>query len=129
MAVIFIPYQPQYDAYFNTPGGQVGRYLARRGRRVRDAARRQVGVSTGALRASIHMRHYRDTRGQVIKIGSSLPYAKAHHNGTKAHVITPSKRRALRFFSKGVLIFTRSVMHPGTKPNRYLTDNLKLILL
>ena len=32
------------------------------------------------------------------------------------------------FASKGNVIYTTSVNHPGTKPNRYLTDNLYLAL-
>jgi hypothetical protein len=127
MVAIFRPIQPAFDNYFNSPTGHVGRYLARRGLRVKNAAQRQVGVRTGALRSSIHMRHYRDTRGQFVEIGSKLPYAKMHHEGTKPHTITP-RGRALRFFSKGFMVYTLLVNHPGTKPNRYLSDNLKLIL-
>jgi hypothetical protein len=73
------------------------------------------------------MRHLRDPRGQYIRIGSSLPYAKDVHEGTKPRLIVPTKRKTLRFFSKGVIFHTQMVKHPGTKPNRYLTDNLKLV--
>jgi hypothetical protein len=119
--------EPVVDHYFNSPSGEVGRYLNKKGKRILLAARAQAGTRSGALRSSIHMRHYRDSRGQYILIGSNLPYAKDHHEGTKPRLIVPEKRKTLRFFSKGVLFFTEKVRHPGTKPNRFLTDNLRLI--
>lgn len=116
-----------FDFYFNNPAGQVGRWLRIRGSRFLAAAKSQVGVRTGALRSSLHMRHFRDPRGQYLKIGSSLPYALLHHEGTRPHLILPKKRQVLRFYSKGTIVMTHMVRHPGTRPNRYLTDNLKLI--
>jgi hypothetical protein len=117
----------EIDTLLNNPNGEVGRYLAKKGEKVTAAARAQAGFRTGALRASIHMRHMRDSRGQYLKIGSSVKHAYMHHEGTKPHLIMPRRRRTLRFFSKGFMVFTQLVRHPGTKPNRYLTDNLKLI--
>jgi hypothetical protein len=119
--------EPVLDRYLNAPGGQVGRYLERKGSIVTAAAKGQVGVRTGALRGSIHMRHLRDSRGQYVKIGSSLPYARMHHEGTKPHMIYPVRAQVLKFVTKGRLIYTNAVRHPGTKANKYLTDNLKLI--
>lgn len=107
--------------------GMVGLRLRLLGRRILAAAKRQVGVRSGALRASLHMRHFRDPRGQFIKIGSSLDYARLHHEGTRPHLILPRKRQILRFYSRGQVVRTHMVKHPGTKPNRYLTDNLRLI--
>ena len=116
-----------WDFFFDAPPGRVGMYLNKKGRAITAAAKAQVGVRTGALRASIHMRHLRDPRGQYIRIGSSLPYARMHHEGTRPHLIAPNRTQKLRFVSKGVLVYTHLVRHPGTPPNRYLTDNLKLI--
>lgn len=114
------------DFYLNDPFGPVGRDLHKRGRRVERAAKAQVGVATGRLKASIHMRQERSIGGQKVTIGSPLSYALAHHEGTKPHVITPDRAKVLRFSSGGRVIYTRAVRHPGTKPNRYLTDNLYL---
>ena len=111
----------------DNPSGDVGRYLAKKGRMVQVAAMAQVGVRTGALRASIHMRHLRDSRGQFVRIGSPLNYALAHHEGTKPHLITPNRAQVLRFVRGSTVVYAHSVMHPGTKPNRFLTDNLSLI--
>lgn len=116
------------ENYLDMPGGQVGRYLARKGRLIEAAAKRQVGVSTGALRSSIHMRHMTDPRGQYIKVGSSLSYARMHHEGTKPHLIRPNTAHMLRFVSRGQIVFAHMVRHPGTPANRYLTDNMRRII-
>lgn len=115
-----------WDYFFDNPLGPVGRNLAKRGYAVLMGARAQVGVKTGALRASLHMRHFKDPRGQYVRIGSDLNYALAHHEGTKPHLIRPRRAEKLRFVSRGVIVHTHLVRHPGTPPNRYLTDNLHL---
>jgi hypothetical protein len=117
----------EYEFFFNEPSGKVGRYLALRGGLIVRAAKAQVGVRTGALRASIHMRHARDIRGQYIRIGSAMNYALLHHEGSKPHMIKPDRAQVLRFTSRGRVMYAHAVMHPGTEPNRYLTDNLGLI--
>jgi hypothetical protein len=117
----------ELDFMLNNPSGEVGRYLAKKGRIVQAAARAQVGVRTGALRASIHMRHLRDSRGQYVKIGSALNYALLHHEGSKPHLIVPNRATVLKFATRGRVVYAHAVMHPGTKANRYLTDNLKLV--
>jgi hypothetical protein len=123
--VIF--YEKELDTLLKSPRGAVGRHLKGIGRKIVAAAKAQVGVRTGALRSSIHMRHFRDPRGQYIKIGSSVAHAYMHHEGTRPHLILPKKRAVLRFMSKGQIINTLLVRHPGTRPNRYLSDNLKLV--
>lgn len=115
------------DHLLNSPEGDVGRYLAERGTRILIAAKNQVGVKTGRLKASINMRQYRSVGGQSLKIGSPLSYALIHHEGTKPHIITPDRAEFLRFSSRGRVVYTRIVRHPGTKPNKYLADNLYLI--
>jgi len=127
MAVTVNIFKTELDFVLNNPSGDVGRYLARKGRIITVAAKAQVGVRTGALRASIHMRHLRDSRGQFVRIGSALNYAYLHHEGSKPHVITPNRAQVLRFVNRGRVVYAHAVMHPGTKPNRYLTDNLRLV--
>lgn len=123
--VIFYP--GMLDRLLEHPDGPVGKDLKRRGRLVMAAAKAQVGVRTGALRASIHMRHLRDARGQYVKIGSNRKYAYMHHEGTKPHIITPSRAQVLRFVTRGRLVYAHAVRHPGTKANRFLSDNLRLV--
>lgn len=127
------------DRILNSPNGEVGRDLERRANRLRDAAKMQVGVRTGRLRRSIRVYgHRRTALGQKIQIGSSVPYALLHHNGSRPHIITPSNQRFLKFKPKGgaksgwnILadgsVLARKVRHPGTKPNRYLSDSVKYI--
>ena len=119
--------RPVLDKFLNSPTGPVGRYLYGRGLRVLIAARSQVGVSTGRLKASLHMEHSRRGPGQQVKIGSPLNYALVHHEGSRPHIIVPKRAETLRFSSRGRIVYTRVVRHPGTKPNKYLTDNLYLI--
>lgn len=122
-------YKSQMDLLLDNPNGPVGRMLKRRGGYVLRGAKRQVGVNTGNLRRSIHMRHFRDSRGQYVKIGSDENYALAHHQGTRPHIIRPNRAQVLKFETRGQTFFRNIVRHPGTKANKYLTDNLRLILL
>jgi hypothetical protein len=111
-----------------SPSGPTGRFLARRGRTIVSLAKAQVGVKTGALRASIHMRHFRDPRGQYLKIGSNLNYALSHHEGARPHVIVPKSAKVLKFVSRGQVIFAHKVAHPGNKPNKYLTTPMMTVI-
>jgi hypothetical protein len=117
----------ELDTLLNSPLGLVGRHLAAKGRKIVVAAKAQVGVDTGRLRASIHMRHLRSAAGQYIEVGSSVRHALAHHEGTRPHMIVPNRARVLRFSAGGRVVYTHMVRHPGTRPNKYLTDNLYLI--
>lgn len=128
MAEYIKVYDAELKTFLTSKNGPVGRYLHRQGKQVERAAKRQVGKKTGALRSSIHMRHLLDARGQYIEVKASTPYALAHHEGTKPHVIKPKNAPILRFSNKsGSVIHARTVNHPGTKPNRYLSDNLRLV--
>lgn len=121
-------YRPELDHMLNDPRGDVGRFMEARGRIIVLAAKRQVGVDTGALKASIGMLHTRNATGQYLKIGSSNKIALLHHQGSRPHMIQPrSQHGMLRFHSGGRVIYSRRVMHPGTRPNRYLSDNLKYV--
>ena len=118
-------YDSVLDNFLNNPNGEVGRFLKDKGNEILTVARARVGVRTGKLRTSLHMRHMRDPRGQHIWVGSSLDYALAHHEGTGPRVITPKSGKMLRFVSRGQVVYAHSVNHPGTKANRYLSEALK----
>lgn len=104
--------------------GPVTRDLRRRANRVERAAKRMVGVDTGALRASIHVT-FIPGRSPTFFIGSPLDYAYMHHEGTRRHVIRPNLRRTLRFKVRGRIVYASQVMHPGTRPNPYLSVPLR----
>lgn len=122
-------------------GGPVMRDMIRNGQLVKREAQRRVGVATlppagpqrsrrpGTLRDSIVTRVVRDGDGAAVLVGSEDPIALIHHEGTQPHVIIPRRSPRLVFWSgrAGRVIFAKQVNHPGTKPNRYLTDALSVI--
>ncbi|MDN5931176.1 MAG: hypothetical protein L0I24_08950 [Pseudonocardia sp.] len=103
--------------------------LDARSARVLTAARQQVGVASGTLLASLRREFGEDGNGAYVDIVAGVdgltPYALLHHEGTPPHVIRPRRRRALRFIAGGQVVFSQKVNHPGTAPNRYLTDSLR----
>lgn len=121
----------------SSPAGMVVRDLVRRGQKVQDAARSQVrlghvGGGPGGrpnLKYSIVKRLVRDGGPlPTMLVGSDNPIALLHHEGTRAHEIRPRHKRVLVFVPKGggPWVYARRVRHPGTRPSRYLTNNLHL---
>lgn len=122
-----IIYKQALNFQTHDSSGMVGRHLHKIGTRIERGAKRQVGVQTGALRRSINLQHIVFREGAAIKVGSRLSYAYMHHEGTKPHVITPNPPNTVLVFGKGSrVIHTKMVKHPGTKPNRYLSDQLRI---
>jgi hypothetical protein len=124
-------YPAGLDWTLDNPSGPVGRDLNNRASKVLDEARILVGKDTRRLQKSLHISHYRSSLGQYVQVGSNpviAPYGLAHHEGTRPHVITPNRAQYLVFKSRktGGIVYATSVMHPGTKPNRYLTNALYL---
>lgn len=117
-----------YDELTKSPNGMVGKHLGKLGARLRALARAQVGVKTGALKTSIHYNVVRNGRGLHVMIGSSNKIALMHHQGTRPHIILPRRAQTLRFYSHGRIVYAQVVRHPGTRPNRYLTDNLRHVI-
>lgn len=135
-------------AFVADRNGPVMRDVVVRATRVQDAARKQVRLghigggenaksrgqrsrARGNLRYSI-VKRVVETNGQPsVMVGSDNPIALLHHEGTKPHVIRPRNAKVLAFWGgegNSQQMFARQVNHPGTKPNRYLTDNLHLAL-
>lgn len=89
--------------------------------------RRMKARKPGTLRDSIVKRVTQGgPNGFTILVGSEDEIALFHHEGTRAHTIAPSTKPQLVFWSgsQGRVIRTMKVFHPGTRPNRYLTDSL-----
>lgn len=57
--------------------------------------------------------------------GIGAHYGIFVHDGTRAHVIEPSRRKALRFVSGGGFIFSRRVQHPGTRPRPFIQEAVR----
>lgn len=108
----------------NSTRGMVGRDIRKRAGRVLTSARRDVGVDTGLLRSSLHLKMSAGITGPSADVGSDVSYALMHHQGTRPHVIRAHQFRVLAFTKNGVRIYRTSVNHPGTKANPYLASNL-----
>jgi hypothetical protein len=117
-------YKPILNAELKTAKGHLWKELHHRGQIALFLAKRQVGKKTGALAMSIKMDHKTARYGQELKIGSGSKIAFLHHEGTRPHLIKPKNAPALVFMSKGRVIRTQLVRHPGTKPNKYLSNQL-----
>jgi hypothetical protein len=129
-----------------SPQGPVIRLLLERGELFKAAARRQArgrygtsGTRTGCLERSI-VKRIEDAPGGVgLRVFSDTrpcsPNRRAYglyvHEGTKPHTIEGNPTLAFRW-DKGPegpgMYFFRSVKHPGTKPNRFFTDNMGIFV-
>lgn len=123
--VVFQFNDREIQRVLNSPEGNVSKYLVKKAIIITAKAKAQVGVKTGALKKSIGWKYGRSLLGPYVEIGSSLHYAYLHHEGSRPHLIRPKRAQVVRFSSKGSTIFAHRVVHPGTRPNRYLTDNLR----
>lgn len=110
-------------------GGPVWNDIQKRTRRAHTFARQQVGKDTRALQRSISYRVSVGSRGGVTgTVLADHKIATMHHNGTRPHIIMARKAETLRFKSRGKIVYAKVVRHPGTRPNRYLTDSLAKVV-
>jgi len=109
--------------------GAVGRWMFGRAQVVQMAAVAQCPKRTNKLSESIVKRMYETPAGLDVVIAAQQPYAIFVHEGTKPHVIQGNPILAFNWGNgpngAGTYFF-RSVHHPGTKPNKFLSDNLRL---
>jgi hypothetical protein len=124
------------DEILRSPAGPSVRLMMRRGERLQELAKQQVrlghihgGSGAGNLRDSIHVRLLATDGGgnmPIVWVGSQHPIALIHHEGTKPHMIRPVRTKALRWpgVSASGWRYATYVHHPGTAPNRYLSDNI-----
>ena len=105
----------------NDPSGDTGRYMKKIGLQILAGAKAMVGVRTGRLRRSLHMRQGLKGRTQYVEVGSNVSYAYMHHEGTRRHTIRAHEGRLMRFNVGGKVVYAVKVNHPGTKPRKYLT--------
>lgn len=127
------------------PNGPVMRELIEAAELVKREAQRRVGVyqppdaysaanrrrRPGTLRDSIVKRVPQGgPKGVTVQVGSNDPIAYLHHEGTVPHVIQARRRPMLVFYwpKVGRVVAFKSVNHPGTDPNRYLTDALAVVI-
>ncbi|AKJ72563.1 putative major tail protein [Gordonia phage GMA2] len=125
-----------YNRAFHDWDGMTGRYIGNRAERLASLARTTAGVRTGALVSRIGVRRSHRGRALEAKVGvnvnmpdtaRSRGYGWFHHEGTLPHVIS-ARGKALRFVAGGSVLYRKSVHHPGTKPNDYLTGHLREVI-
>lgn len=82
--------------------------------------RAEAPVKSGKLRDSLDYQH--PTQHKIIIGSFGVEYAKFVAEGTKPHVIRPKNASALKFQIGGRTVFAKSVKHPGTKANPFMSD-------
>lgn len=111
-----------------TPTGRKPRRLMQRdpmsGRLQLEAT--NILIRTGRLRDSVgqsyHPDHITRIHGWTLEVGTKVPYAMYHQQGTSAYVIRPREAKALRFVGNdGEWVFAREVHHPGLPARPFLT--------
>lgn len=124
--------------FFRDENGPLLRRLSVDAEAVRSEAKRLVGYNDSPYRKASGP-HLRDTivkrfvesgrDGVAVQVGTEHPVALWHHEGTFAHVIRPRTKPFLVFYwaKVGRVVRMRSVNHPGTRPNRFLTDALRVL--
>lgn len=121
-------YEDKLRMFLNTPHSgdseDLWKYLEKAKHRALRGARASVGVKTGALKKNIRAYHLGNFTGQYVGIYADLPYALAHHEGTRPHKIHAREGQVLVFKGRRGMVFTESVDHPGTKGNPYLRSQL-----
>ena len=91
---------------------------------VKNQAQVTAPYKTGTLRRSIYGNIQQNGfRGIVAQDSSIASYGVHQEYGTKAHVITPSNKKAL--FWKGASHPVRRVMHPGTRARPFMFPALQ----
>ena len=124
--VSVVLYPEEIRILLREPSGLVYPYIEKKAKQIVRLAKAQVGVDTGALKASIG---YTIRGGQPVdaKITASNKIAMIHHEGTQPHIIKPKNGKALRVGNRGTIVVTRVVHHPGTKPNKFFADPLRAV--
>jgi len=94
---------------------EIEKLLFRIGAEIVNIAKEEAPVRTGNLKKDIQVVR---VGKRDVEIGNTMlaKYAKFVHGGTKAHIIKPKVKRAL----KTPYGLKKIVNHPGTKANKYL---------
>lgn len=125
----FEKFDTEWNHLLRGKGGMVYDHIDTLGKRLLQRAKQQVGKKTMALYKSIKASTASTGRGgPVATVVADNKIAMIHHNGSRPHIITPRRQTTLRFPVRGKMVYTKLVNHPGTKPNRFLTDPLRAVI-
>lgn len=87
-------------------------------------------VDTGNLRAQNNSHVVRGRTLVTGEVFNNTKYADAVHNGSRAHVVRPRRKKALRFVVKnGDVVYARWARIPARKGRPWLLDALKQIAI
>lgn len=140
MAVKLVTDGARMAELLRSPLGPVGRHLIARSTLFQAAARGQAPRKTGCLQDSIVKRVEENalTGFQVRIVSDTTPcspsrtsYSYYVHEGTQPHVIEARDGGTLSFWwangpDGAGQYFMKRVQHPGTRPNRFFTDQLPI---
>lgn len=122
----------ELNAYIANPVGPIRTDIRRRARNVQLAVLPRIPRRTGRLASTLRVDEGFEGAGRpyvdvIVGIDGVTDYLGYILNGTPPHVITPHEDRPnphLRFLSGGGVVFAKSVNHPGTRANDFLTPAL-----
>lgn len=101
------------------------------GRRLVELMREEAPRRSGEFARGIRFRTKQEGANLVLEVTTPQPLGSWIIEGTRPHVITPKRAKALRWFPQGSIggiepdfslsqaIFATRVNHPGTDPNRF----------
>lgn len=100
----------------------------KRAERVEKLAKVEAPSKTGELRRQIRTSQSRDVQGRYstgYDVISDAPYSIFVIKGTRPHTITGNPLLAFFWPKIGANVVFRSVQHPGTRPNNFLSRALR----
>lgn len=100
----------------------------KRAERVEKLAKVEAPSKTGELRRQIRTSQSRDVQGRYstgYDVTSNAPYSIFVIKGTRPHTITGNPLLAFFWPKLGRNVVFRSVQHPGTRPNNFLSRALR----
>ncbi|MFJ1528300.1 hypothetical protein ACIOFV_07705 [Streptomyces mirabilis] len=104
-------------------GGIARRKLEQRVERVARIAAAEAPGTMGEFISTDIQEGPRGLQGVII---CNHPKVRLVLDGTRPHLIRPRRRNFLRFEVGGDVVYTKLVRHPGTRPNPFLAEALRL---
>lgn len=110
-------------------GGPIGKHMTKVTLKVHGVAKIIAPVDSGQLRNDISWKIEATPRGPVGRVYNRVKHALYVHEGTRAHVIRPTRAKLLAFKPRGSgrTVFAKVVHHPGTRANRYLRRAVEMV--
>ena len=91
----------------------------------------KINLKTGGHSVSgklIDSIRYEKVSNNEYKIVVDADYAAYIEYGTRAHIIRPKNKKALKFQVDGKDIFAKEVHHPGTSPYPYMEPAINSVI-